>query len=101
MNFDRFRAYTLATATNSAVVKDQSGQIPRDDDGNIIKEVVEEWPVEDVAFAGDATDGKAEFDAGDVTVTRVVFYAGDEANERVVGQVEVNASGVISVGAED
>ncbi len=86
---DRFRAYTTGQASASQWAFENGERIRSRS----------EWDVEDVAFEGDITAGKAKFDAGDALITKVVFYTGDAENETVVGSVDVNASGKISVEA--
>lgn len=88
MKFDRYRAYTAAVATRKAVEVDP--------DTLKARRVRQEYPVEEVVFEGKADKSDAAtFDAGDVTVTRVVFFAGED--EAVVGSIDVNTSGEISV----
>jgi hypothetical protein len=81
-DFDRFRAYTAAMSKTS-----KKGTTP--------------WPIEEVAFAGEPTDGKAEFDAGDTVITKVVFYSGPEDEEAVCGSADVGQSGAIVVVCPD
>lgn len=91
---DRYRAYTAGKATKKAVeVNPDTLKAHR---------IRQEYDVEDVAFEGKTTGDVAEFDAGSTLVTRVVFLkqgkdAEGEKTETVVGSVDVNASGAISV----
>ena len=82
MQFDFYRAYSAATATRSAKALDAAGNVMLGDDGRPFKAPVAEWPVEDVAFEGDADENRAVFDAGDTVITRVVFYIGDAESAR-------------------
>ena len=101
MQFDFYRAYSAATATRSAKALDAAGNVMLGDDGRPFKAPVAEWPVEDVAFEGDADENRAVFDAGDTVITRVVFYIGDAESARVMGQVEVGKPGKIDVACPD
>lgn len=102
MKFDRFRAYASTEGGRSKMIKNEDGSIPRDEDGEVVKTRVASWPVEEVAFEGEAdADGKATFNAGDTTITKVAFYAGPADGERVVGSLDVGKPGKISVPCPD
>lgn len=102
MHFDRFRAYGPTLASKSTFIAAEDGSIPRDEDGNILRTKIDEWPVEDVVAEGVAdADGKATFDAGDQVVTKVVFYTGPADAEAVCGSIDVGSAGAISVSCPD
>lgn len=99
MQFDRFRAYTKG-ASNRNVALTQDGQPVLTRKG-AQRRIDLEWEGEHVAFEGEANDGKAAFNAGDIVISKVVFYTGGIEDEVVCGDVEVNASGKISVSCPD
>ncbi len=74
---ERYRAYTSGMALKKA--KTKKGKLLVDEDRNAV--MVPSHAVEDVAFEGELTDGKAEFDAGDVAITRIAFFGGDALSE--------------------
>lgn len=96
MKFDIFRAYAAATATRKGVEVD-----PKTLKAHRVKK---EHAVEDVVAEGKADKGgeTATF-SSDQKISRVVFYKLDrfddegEPVETVVGSVDVNADGDISV----
>lgn len=79
----RFRAYAVETVESRRVIDGKKENIPHD--------------VENPAFEGKVVDGKATFDAGATKITRVVFYGGPAADEAVIGDLQIDRSGKISV----
>ncbi len=92
MKFDRFRAYVADEGVKTKWSRKAQERTIR-----------ESWEVEEVAFEGKADEGgeTASFDAGDQTVTRVVFLAGKKDEETVVGSIDVDQSGSITVTCPD
>lgn len=95
MKFDRFRAYAASEATRHRTARTRKGRR--------VRVARAPWPVEEVAFEGEASgDGSlAAFDAGKTEIAKVVFYAGAAEAERVVGSVDVGKAGKISVSCPD
>lgn len=95
-----FRAYAPATAKRSFALYENGEPVIAEDGTH--QRGLKLWDVEDTAFDGPTTDGRAVFDAGSTTITRLVFLGngpGDE--ETVIGSIDLNRSGSIDEAAPE
>lgn len=107
---DHFRAYAKSAGKRNPSLEERLA-LARDGKA-FAKGAVVKIPVEDVAFEGPVTGDSFTLDAGETVVTRIAFFSsekpvGEHENSDAsgesglvsvaVGEVAVNASGVITV----
>jgi hypothetical protein len=92
---DRFRAYGQVDLTRKPSIADHvkaanSGKPFKAGDRVSYKGA-------DVVAEGKVTGSSVTVPAGKTQIERVVFYKGDVADERVVGSIDVNATGEVKI----